>query len=355
MSKVRPFWAVVGFSLFLLVLMVVGIQAEWGILGQPPQAEEVESDIFNEAALDDPVADVLGVDLNIRVIPPSSTEENRELKFQLEYVTILFRDTDPDLEVSRVCLNDVLLALTPLDTPESGVTDYNYDYFVEDANPLCFVPTEDDILAEYALTDDLVYEQVHELGVKVEPARAITFTDAEEISQNFWYPYDAIDLTAYLQVHYTVWVNEEVETEGTISPLLDWDYLISGTRQWDIALETQELNQTEADNWLYSEGPVTQLHFELARPFLFQLIFPVFMLGMVFLIALVPSSADQDILVGITVSLLFGIFGLKGILGPSDAMGQTLLNLGLIGLYVILGFATVLYFLKPSPSDSSKD
>jgi len=55
---------------------------------------------------------------------------------------------------------------------------------------------------------------------------------------------------------------------------------------------------------------------------------------------------DRDTLVDISAAMLFGIFGLKGILSPGDQMGRTVLDIALIALYVILAFAGILFFIN---------
>jgi TRAP-type C4-dicarboxylate transport system permease small subunit len=67
---------------------------------------------------------------------------------------------------------------------------------------------------------------------------------------------------------------------------------------------------------------------------------------MVLLIGLVPLLGDRDTLVDICAAMLFGIFGIKGILSPGEQMGQTILDISLIGMYVVLAFAAALFFIN---------
>ena len=82
------------------------------------------------------------------------------------------------------------------------------------------------------------------------------------------------------------------------------------------------------------------------RPLLYRLVLPFFIIGMVLLIALIPMLGDRDTLVEICAAMLFRIFGLKGILAPGGQMGQTLLDIALIGLYIVLAFAALLFFIN---------
>lgn len=123
---------------------------------------------------------------------------------------------------------------------------------------------------------------------------------------------------------------------------------LCGTRLWNVDLvpgKTAISEDTpEAQNIV--PGTYDTLQFQFRRPLLYRVVMPFFIVMMVLLIGMVPLLGDRDTLVDICAAMLFGIFGLKGILGPGDQMGQTILDIALIGLYVVLAFAALLFFIN---------
>ena len=82
------------------------------------------------------------------------------------------------------------------------------------------------------------------------------------------------------------------------------------------------------------------------RLLLYRIIFPFFMIAMVLLLCFLPLFTERDSLIDVSAAMLFGIFGLKGIIGPGDQMGQTVMDIALIGLYVLLAFAVLMFFIR---------
>ena len=122
--------------------------------------------------------------------------------------------------------------------------------------------------------------------------------------------------------------------------------LTSGTRAWDLSFKAEAITLTDDEA---SQSNVMETIDELTltfdRSLLYRIAFPFFLVAMTLLIGLMPLLGERDAFVEITASMMFGIYSLKGILGPGDQMGRTILDISLIGLYIVLAFSGALYFI----------
>lgn len=332
--NVRAYFVVLGFALLLTLFIAIGLAANWGIFRQPITEQVFNEDAVNQAALEPGGTGLAGIDLFMRILPPSSIEEKRELKIGFDGAAAYLRD--PDEQFIEFCLED----LGFLYQPESN--DSEYISFLDE--PLCATPDPAFFFEEYEL-GSLNTDQIYEINLLPGSDSTASFSSPSEISMNFWYPFDSFEVHAYMIAVYSLRDADGRRSESTIQPLVAWDVQTSGTRIWDLRTSFTSHVQERASDDL-PVGTYEELRIVFERPLLYRVTFPFFMAMMVLLIALVPLLADRDTLVDISAAMLFGIFGLKGILGPGDQMGRTLLDIGLIALYVVLAFAAGLFFLN---------
>jgi hypothetical protein len=344
------------FALLVFGLVAWGISAGWALFSLPDSGASGSDMPLNEAALGDDTVDVVSADLYVRLVPPSFGEEERALTFELTDADLFYRNTTDDVTVTRACL-DVTFSTTP---PVAGLTDeeantYTLEYFTEDLDGFCAETGREDFFSRLDL-GGVEVEDVYAVRVLPPAGRAefvpgnITLADRKNVSINFWYPFDSITIEPIMQVTYYLYDNDDLIYFDTINARWNWDYVTTGSRLWDIQLTTEALDLplelNADDNSPYFSGGASQVRLEMNRPLLFRVAFPFFMIGMILLISLIPLTGDRDTLVDITAALLFGIFGLKGIIGPSEALGQTILDVGFISLYLVLAFATLLFFIN---------
>lgn len=332
--NVRAYFIVLGFALLLALFIVIGLAANWGVFRQPMSEQVFNEDAVNQAALAPDGSGLAGIDLFMRIVPPSSIEEKRELTIGFDGALAYLRD--PNEEFAEFCLEDLGFLYKP------EAIDSEYISFLDE--PLCVTPEPDFFFEEYEL-GSLQTDQIYEIGLQPGSDSSVAFSSPRDISMNFWYPFDSFEVHAYMIAIYSLRDADGRRIEDTIQPLVAWDIQTSGTRIWDLRTSfTSHVQERISDDLL--AGTYEELRIVFERPLLYRVTFPFFMLMMVLLIALVPLLADRDTLVDISAAMLFGIFGLKGILGPGDQMGRTLLDIGLIALYVVLAFAAGLFFLN---------
>jgi hypothetical protein len=340
--NVRAYIVVLIFAVGLAAVVTVGIQQGWAIFQRPERGVSFNDAVLNENINVEGVVDLARVDLDIALIPPSSSEESRTLTLELTAMRTYLRVDNPDiaLEALTICIREVSFGL-------NAAEPFSFHFFIGDDFaediPEC-LPVSVETYGSNPF-GDATFDDLFGLGWEFTDKR-IVIEDPDFISLNFWYPYDSISVHPVMQVAYDIYLNNEPLTEGTLTPYLQWEYRTSGLRLWDINMSTAT-QEYSGDGSLYLYvGKYEQINLEMQRPLLYRLILPFFIVMMVLLIGMVPLLGDRDTLVDICAAMLFGIFGLKGILGPAEAMGQTILDISLIGLYIVLAFAAFLFFIN---------
>lgn len=338
-GNVKAYFAVLGFAVLLFGAIALGIASNWGVFRQPTREQVLNADAVNTAALADGEIDIVSADLFLQVVPPSSGEELRELTVTLTEAVLYARDDNVDLDYTDVCFTEILVYI-------NDQTEYNLL-----KEPLCQAVREDTFFADELIVSEKVsFDNYYVLtfsniATSTEP---IKLNKPDDVTLNFWYPFDSFATQLQIAVFYEARFDDGDFIAYTIQPLVAWDIQTSGKRVWDINIsnKTTEFELENLDGGDPLIGTFEDVSITFERPLLYRVAFPFFMLMMVLLIALVPLLSDRDILVDISAAMLFGIFGIKGILGPGDEMGQTILDIGLIALYVVLAFSALLFFIR---------
>lgn len=340
MLNLRAYALVILFAIGLFAVGIVGVRSGWGLFSPPSREQVLNPDAANAAAFEDGALDVGAVDLFFRVRPPANNEEIRRVEVLLEEAFLWLRDDDPSVQVTQVCLLAVYAEVNP-SAPFPGEHEFL-------RQPACVTLTANDyaLMAEpldffgETLTNTIILNAREATQAVAQP---LALENSDDVSLNFWYPYDSFALDLNLYVAYEVTLDDGDVFEGVIQPFLAWNLQTSGHRLWQIGINSASGSIPDPD---FGEIPVDRVSFSFERPLVYRLIFPFFVVMMVLLIGMVPLLAERDVLVEICAAMLFGIFGLKGIIGPGEAMGQTVLDLSLIGLYVVLAFAAALFFFN---------
>ncbi len=346
-NNVRAYIAVIVFAVLLLIVVAVGIQQGWAIFQRPERGVSFNAAVLNENALNEGVVDLAGVDLDLALLPPSSSEESRALTIELTRMRTYLRADDPALQTDSVivCIEEISFGLNAADA--STFYFFIGDDFREDI-PECLTVVLDPTQQVTNSFGDVELDGLYPVTWEFADKR-IVIDNPDFVSLNFWYPYDGFTIHPVMQVSYFI-LTDDAEgiplNFGTLTPFLSWEYRTSGSRLWDINMSATTQEYDGNGNLDLYPGKYEQITLELQRPLLYRLVLPFFIVMMVLLIGMVPLLGDRDTLVDICAAMLFGIFGLKGILGPAEAMGQTVLDISLIGLYIVLAFAAFLFFVN---------
>lgn len=333
---VRSYLIVVLFAAFLAALVALGIAANWGVFRRPITEQTINESALNEAVIGPGNAGLAAADMILFMRPPSSNSDERSVEVGLKEVAFYVRDDHPDRKIVEVCL------ITSEVVVEEDAEYLFYDDMITE--PACRAPEDAYFEPIIEIGDELVIDDAYIFEFDLQTIRRNVLIDqADLVSLNFWYPFDSFDLELLLLLEYYIEYDDGTVEEASIQPFIVWDLQSSGVRLWEIYLQEPVQEEREENGIVYV---YERSHFVFERPLLYRVAFPFFMAAMVLLIALMPLLGDRDTLVDITAAMLFGIFGLKGILGPGANMGQTLLDIGLIGLYVVLVFAAGLFFLN---------
>ncbi|NJR12425.1 hypothetical protein HC776_00600 [bacterium] len=341
-SNHRYSLAVLGFAVILVATFVIGIQQNWGIFRQPTKEGVTNADAANELAFEADAVDLASLDLIMNIVPPSSGEEVRALTFEIDDLMLYIRDDDDSVIVTEICLDYVSLILQPQEEQTAQSLTLN-------RAPYC-LPVEDiDYFEEEVDFGVFTLDRFYWLTPDAPEGLKAQIDDADFINLNFWYPYDNFKLDMVLQAQYTLTLDDGGQITGTIIPYIEWHIQTSGTRLWDIKVETAPdlpIDPLLIKDYLGADSVYDRYTITFNRLLLYRIIFPFFMIAMVLLLCFMPLFSERDSLIDVSAAMLFGIFGLKGIIGPGEQMGQTVMDIALIGLYVLLAFAVLMFFMR---------
>lgn len=339
--NVRAYVMVLAAALVLFILVVVSIQGGWGIFRRPEVGRVSNEEALEGTVLDPDQIDLDAVALSMAVIPPASNMEQRTLTLQLQSYQIFVADTSVALDADKVCLQITFTEGEPI------VTDY-HEVFAE---PRCISLSNmvTGSVSEYVEgLEGTLY--IFDEPMTPEIARPFVLKNPDQVNLNYWYPFDQFSSQLGLLVGYQLYRGDTVVSEDAITPYLAWEYQTSGIRMWNVDLQTEAAAWPAPDDGGYGvyaqDNAFTRIKLSFWRPLLLRLAFPLFLIGMVLLIGLIPLLQDRDTLVDITAAMLFGIYGIKGILGPGAEMGTTILDIGLIMLYALLAIAVAIFFVN---------
>lgn len=292
-------------------------------------------------------ADLLGLNLALRLIPPSGAgEESNIVTIQLDDAAYFIYDDNVEFTPDRLCIDAIRMgiAFAESDPAEATLAGIN---MLDGADPFC---TPMGNLFGSIETIDLYARTTSRNASNRDYLDSIQ-TRFPTHNEFFRYPYDEFTLNGALQVRYRLLAGETVLGEGLIQPIVAWLYGTGGERNWNINVTSEDRVKDSFDSvpedvfQLLEIGEYQALTFEFSRPLLFRLVFPFLILAMLLLILTLPFMNGIDSLVSVTASILFGLFGLKQLMLPGNTQGQTILDAIFLGLYVVLAFAFVVLLI----------
>lgn len=333
------------FVILLTALGLVGLF--WWDVGhgdvmriQPrPVYDAVNEGEFNSFAMKQGNVGVLNVNLFFRILPPSTKEEGRTVTvISFKAPELILRDDDLNRDVKAVCLLAVSLQVSSSESPQTG-----FGELVNSEQSLCHEMTANDFMFEstpYTWTSDITGEQegsvdldhVYFIGLGKNELQPYEEFNPLVVGSNFWFPYDPFDLILQTQALTSVEFTDGSIVYQNPPMYIEFQLLPSGGRPWDIVMKNEMKKELVEAEEIYQE---TQL--SLIRPLLFRIAFPLIISAMVFFIAMIPqiSNPNVETVLGIMASLLFATFAVRSLLSPGDQIGQTIIDIAILGLYTL--------------------
>lgn len=166
----------------------------------------------------------------------------------------------------------------------------------------------------------------------------------EMYANTYRYPYDELDIPLGLRFF---GYKEDDGRSDYIQIPVNVTYHLSFPG-WE--LKRTELEALEPEDVTRIDGPVpswyplsvTRIH--LVRPFLYRLLTPVLLVCVVLFMILIPLIKDLGSFVEATTAMIFGLWGIRQVLLPTNVSGPTMLDPAFLILYVLLAVAILSRF-----------
>lgn len=373
--EARPFFLIIFISILLCACFGVAILSpiDMGIAIRPPKMDEQANlDAYNHEALQEGAAGVFEVDLVLAILPPSSSQEERSLTIEpVQDIRLYVRDDNDSLDVEEYCI-DYLDLIAQGEADAEGFFTYQYHSFLPEGGYCKLLDPEKDALVESGNfisgivdgeTQTFEIDNYYQIDVPHDQLIPYVGAFPEIVGQNFWFPYDNFITNIYIQATTSVRMSNGEWVVANVPAYYDWRLRPSGSRAWDMEMQnTAEILPENDETFLnyFLAGAYQKVELQFERPLLFKISFPMLMLAMVVLIAFVPmmKSANVEDILAVMAGLLFATFAIRSILSPGSEIGQTLIDLGIIGLNILQIIAAGLLFIRirrnRTASDSSR-
>lgn len=360
--EAKPFFLIILASMFLCACFALAILApfDMGIAIRPPKTDErANIDAYNHEALKEDAVGIFEVDLTLAVLPPSSSQEERSLTIEhVQDINVYARDDNDTLDIEEVCIDwlDLIAAGEP------GADDYfTYEYHNFLSQPLCHVIDEEkDYFRELGSFISGIVDGAEQtfdvnnyytIDLPHEETTPYKGVFPEIVGQNFWFPYDNFVTDIYIQVATSTRLSDGTWVYAQVPAYYEWKLRPSGSRAWDIKMQNYaEILPENDDTFLnyFFPGAYQRVTLKFERPLLFKISFPMLMTAMVILIAFVPmmKNANVEDILAVMAGLLFATFAIRSIISPGSEIGQTLIDIGIIGLNILQIFAAGLLFIR---------
>ena len=302
---------------------------------------------FDTTAMQKGEAGVLNAGLFLRILPPSTKEEGRTVQVvSFQRPELILRDDDPDRDIKTVCIISIWIEASSSESPQTG-----YGELIDSNDGICHEMNSRDDLFEaytYSWTNDVTGEDEgsveldHIYYIRPEKGEMQIYEEFNPlvVGTNFMFPYDPFELTLITHVLTLIEFDDGTSLYQYPPMYIELQLLPSGGRPWDITMQnSMKREQLGSYEFITQETQLT-----LIRPVLFRVSFPLIIIAMVFFIALIPqiSNPNVETVLGIMASLLFATFAVRSLLSPGDQIGQTIIDISILGLYALQILAGVL-------------
>jgi len=354
--EARPFILIMIASVVLCACFGIAIFSplDLGVGIKPPKTtEQANMDAYNHEALKDGAVGIFEVDLSLAVLPPSSSQEDRALTVEpFADVRVFVNDDSSSLDPVEVCVDWLDLIAQSEPDADNYVSSDIHNFLTSGWCHEIDTAKDGPYSNEFYSTDqNFTVDNYYDVRMPKDTLIPYNGDLPEIVGQNFWFPYDNFNTTINIQVATSVRLSDGNWIYAQIPAYYDWRLRPSGSRAWDIQI--QNTAQTLEDgakppfDYFYP-GAYQKVDLSFDRPLMFKISFPMLMLAMVILIGFVPMMTDANIedILAVMAGLLFATFAIRSILSPGQEIGQTLIDIGIIGLTILQIIAAGLLFLR---------
>jgi len=312
-----------------------------------PVFDAINEGEFDTTAMEKGEAGVLNVSLSLRILPPSTKEEGRTVQVvSFQRPDLILRDDDPNRDIKSVCIISIWIEASSSESPQTG-----YGELIDSNEGVCHEMNSNDRFLEtntYSWTNDVTGEPEgsvdldHVYYIRPEKGELQIYEEFNPlvVGTNFMFPFDPFELTLNTHVLTLIEFDDGTSLYQYPPMYIELQLLPSGGRPWDITMKNT-LKKEQQDSY---EFVTQETNLSLIRPILFRISFPLIIIAMVFFIALIPqiSNPNVETVLGIMASLLFATFAVRSLLSPGDQIGQTIIDISILGLYALQILAGVL-------------
>ena len=352
--EARPFFLIIFASLILFACFGVAILSplDLGVAIKPPKTtEQANVTAYNHEALQPGAVGIFEVDLPLAILPPSSSQEERLLTVEpYADIKVYVNDDSDSLDVEEVCIDwlDLIAQSEPDVSDIHDVHNFLNDAWCHTIDPEKDHPYSGDFYGE---PDNFTVNNFYDLRMPKETLVTYNGDYPEIVGQNFWFPFDNFNVNIYIQVVTSVRLSDDTWVYAQVPAYYDWRLRPSGSRAWDINIQNTAETLPEGDTTFlryFFLGDYQKVELSFNRPLMFKISFPMLMIAMVILIAFVPMMTEASVedILAVMAGLLFATFAIRSILSPGQEIGQTLIDIGIIGLTILQIVAAGLLFLR---------
>jgi len=316
---------------------------------RPPHIRQYANlDAYNEESLKDGAISSVAIDLYLQALAPSISDPER--KFELVpygNIDTYVRDDNDELDVEQVCVDSISLLVNTQNTPHQFLNE-----------PLCHIYDENDWFGdyEYDLGDGTTYNLTNHWYYEFPYQDMIPFKEdhAYIVGVNFWFPYDGFVLDLNMQAQTTITLSDGSTKTEVVPIYYEWKQQSSSSRPWDVTL-LNKIYQSDKETIVpenvannFEPGYYEWSQFSLRRQPLYYIAFPILLIAMVIFISMVPllTTSGLESIIGVQTGLLFATFALRSILSPGSEIGQTLIEVSVIGLNILQMFSAAVLFVR---------
>ncbi|MCA9923806.1 MAG: hypothetical protein KC421_15620 [Anaerolineales bacterium] len=345
------------FILFLILIIIIVLILK-GVTGWPP----FSGNIGERRAFLGPYSWVgQGINLNLVIKPPKSLDEDRT---EIKISNLTYYHPEKPLLADEFCIESISV----YENAFSNFGIRGYGGFSPFDFPKCYElnsPSFLDASAENGSTSSVypedLNEWIEERESRIGKIKNLYYGYSIKLNNNeltndlfanpngFWFPLDDFKTDFTLFLRFYLKKDGVIILRGKASPKIHADVIDSP--DWDISVEitdNKRLHSRFLENHENIDGNLSysSVGLDFTRPLILKLTYPIVLISMLLFIFMLTQVKSIDTFIEGSLAILFGLFGLKEILIPTNTEIRTFLDLALLILYMLFGLLVIWYIVR---------